>query len=127
MYWSVSESNVPSKLCDAVLQVIVKYAEKHNLNRQVETQEVINEMLQYCRKRSDKLTLSTIVPIYIGGIASVATANPIPFWVAYMGSIATNRHNITKEAYSDINLATIKDSLERAGNVEQVPLLKEKL
>ena len=120
-----SDSKVPQRLCDCILQEIVKYAEGHNLDRRVETQEVIDSMLDYCRKRGDKLTLNTIVPIYVGGIASVATANPLPFWVAYMGSIAANRHNITKEAYSDINLAAIKDSMERAGDVEQVSLLKE--
>lgn len=120
-----AETKVPQILCDAIVRTVIGYAEKHGLDRKVETQELMKPLLEYSRKRGDKVTLSTIVPIYIGGFASVATGNPIPFWITYVASFAVNRKRINKEARSDANHMYIQGAVDRASVVEHASLLME--
>eukprot|EP00980_Cylindrotheca_fusiformis_P021760 scaffold8587_cov97-Cylindrotheca_fusiformis.AAC.8 len=118
-----AESKIPQVLCDAIVKTVLDYAERRGLDRRVETQELVTPLLEYSQKRGDKVTLSTIVPIYIGGLASVATGTPIPFWITYVASFAANRNNIRKEVQSDCNLLYIQSAVERASIVEHESLL----
>lgn len=120
-----AESRIPQILCDAIVKTVIGYAESHGLDRKVETQELMTLLLEYSRKRGDKVTLSTIVPIYIGGFASVATGTPIPFWITYVASFAVNRKSIKKEARSDANHMYIQEAVGRASVVEHASLLTE--
>ena len=120
-----SESRVPKRLCDDIVNAIVKYAEDHNLDRKVETQELIDAVIKYSKKREDKIAFATVLPIYMGGIASAATANPIPFWITYLLSVAVNGRNISKEAVSEMNLSEMKENIGRAADVEKTSLIRE--
>ena len=58
-------------MCKYVLKTIVRYAEKHDLDRQTEIQELLGPVERHAEKRNNKAALNQVLPFYIGYAATI--------------------------------------------------------
>jgi hypothetical protein len=62
--WS-STSEVPQTLCKAISKQIIKYANKHDLDRQQELKELLNPLIDYAKGRGRKQVSSFFLSFYL--------------------------------------------------------------
>lgn len=117
---SSDEQSSQEKLCKALLQCIVKYAEENDLDRNHEVQEFLAPVQRMAQKHESSAALSAILPFYVGYAASLITLNPIPMFVgatmtAMSDSNVGERENVNK----------FKKETERKADLEKTSLLDE--
>merc|ERR1712183_469522 len=103
------EISISQKLCKKVLSCVIKYAENHELDRNVEMQELLKPVEEYSVKRNSKAALRYVVPFYIGYTASLITANPLPMLIGF-GVLNAGNEGIENE---NKNLTSIAKETDR--------------
>lgn len=119
--WS-SSSEVPQRLCNVISKEIIKYANKHNLERQQELKELLDPLIDYAKGRGRKQIL-TMLPWFAA--LTVSTVNPVAFYATYMSMIAANSDSLNKGDRADKNTIDMASMGNRHGNVEKASLLDE--
>jgi hypothetical protein len=114
-------ASISEKLCKAVLQCVVKYAQEHDLDRQAEVEEVLKPVERYVVKKTGKAEFKSILPFYLGYTVSILTANPIPMMIGF-GMMAGGAQDITQER---ANMGKISNESNRIADVETTGLLDE--
>mmetsp|Transcript_27683 Transcript_27683/g.31051 ORF Transcript_27683/g.31051 Transcript_27683/m.31051 type:complete len:317 (-) Transcript_27683:18-968(-) len=119
--WS-SSSEVPQQLCKAISKQIIKYANKHDLDRQQELKELLNPLIDYAKGRGRKQALQ-MLPWFAA--LTVSTINPLAFYATYMSMLAANSDSLSKGDRADRNTIDMAEMGSRHGNVEKASLLDE--
>jgi hypothetical protein len=119
--WPAS-TQIPEKLCKAILKQIIKYAYQHDLDRQTELKELLDPLIAYANKRGRKQSLQ-LLPWFAA--LTVSTVNPLAFYSTYMTMIMVNGENMNKRDRADQNTIDIVESGNRHGKVEKAGLLDE--
>jgi hypothetical protein len=114
-------ASISQALCKSVLQYVVKYAEKHDLDRQAEVEEVLKPVQQYVGTKTGKAEMKAILPFYLGYTVSLVTANPIPMMIGF-GMMAGGTQDIAQER---LNMGKISTESNRIADVETTGLLDE--
>jgi len=63
--------SISETMCKFVLKTIVRYAEEHDLDRQIEIQELLGPVERHAQKRNNKAALNQVLPFYIGYAATI--------------------------------------------------------
>jgi hypothetical protein len=116
-----SRQSVPQKLCKAVLQCVVRYATRHDLDRQREVGELLKPVEAHFAKRNDAAQFKNALPFYIGYTATLITANPLPMLVGVSIMGATGDAMIQEQR----NMMSIAKHSSRMADVETTGLLDE--
>jgi hypothetical protein len=116
-----SQQSVPQKLCKAVLQCVVRYATRHDLDRQREVRELLKPVEVHFAKRNDAAQFKNALPFYIGYTATLITANPLPMLVGVSIMGATGDAMIQEQR----NMMSIAKHSSRMADVETTGLLDE--
>ncbi|OEU19707.1 hypothetical protein FRACYDRAFT_235763 [Fragilariopsis cylindrus CCMP1102] len=119
--WS-STSEVPQALCKAISKQIIKYANKHDLDRQQELKELLNPLIDYAKGRGRKQAIQ-MLPWFAA--LTVSTINPLAFYATYMSMLAANSDALSKGDRADRNTIDMAEMGNRHGNVEKASLLDE--
>ena len=119
--WS-SSSEVPQQLCKAISKQIIKYANKHDIDRQQELKELLNPLIDYAKGRGRKQALQ-MLPWFAA--LTVSTINPLAFYATYMSMLAANSDSLSKGDRADRNTIDMAEMGSRHGNVEKASLLDE--
>lgn len=117
-------TGVSQILCKKLLQVVVKHASQHDLDRQQEVQELLEPLQRLAIKKDAKAELALFLPIYIGMGATMITANPLPMWIGASITNAMSFKVLEKEGERK-NISSIEQETNRMANVEQASLLDE--
>jgi len=117
-----STSEVPQQLCKAISKQIIKYANKHNLEREQELKELLNPLIDYAKGRGRKQALQ-MLPWFAA--LTVSTVNPLAFYATYMSMLAANSDALSKGDRADRNTIDMAELGNRHGNVEKASLLDE--
>lgn len=118
-----NENNVLSsqeKLCKALLQTVVRYAEEHDLDRGKEVQEFLQPVQRIAAKHESNAALSAILPFYVGYAASLVTLNPLPMFVG-----ATMTALSESNTGEQTNVRTFAKETSRKADLEKTSLLDE--
>jgi hypothetical protein len=115
-------TKVPERLCKAITKQIIKYATKHDLDRQQELKELIDPLIEYANERGKKQSLA-LLPWFAA--LTVSTVNPIAFYTTYMTMIAVNGESMGKRDRADRNTIDMMEQGNRHGNIEKASLLDE--
>merc|ERR1712129_684592 len=97
--WSTS-SEVPQQLCKAITKEIIKYANKHDLDREHELNELLNPLIDYANGRGMKRAIN-MLPWFAA--LAVSTVNPLVFYATYIGMLAANSDSLKKGEIADNN------------------------
>lgn len=119
--WS-SSSEVPQRLCNAISKEVIKYANKHNLDREQELKELLDPLIDYAKGRGRKQMLS-MLPWFAA--LTVSTVNPLAFYATYMSMLAANSDSLNKGDRADRNTIDMAKMGNRHANVEKASLLDE--
>lgn len=117
-----SSSEVPQKLCSKISKEIIKYANKHNLDREQELKELLDPLISYAKGRGRKQALQ-MLPWFAA--LTVSTVNPLAFYTTYMTMLAANADQLSKGDRSDRNTINMAEMGKKHGNVEKASLLDE--
>jgi len=112
--------SVSKKLCKKILRVVVQYAEKNNLDRGTELDDLLGSVKRVISKRVTKKEMKAILPFYIGYSVALLTANPLPLIIGAMGTA-----NAAKSHVEIQNVEHIIAETDRLGDVETTGLLDE--
>jgi len=115
---------IPYRLSKKIMRAVAQYADKHNLDREAEIQELMAPVTRYLQKRIAKNEISESVPFYIGYTATLVTANPLFLLMGAAVSINTSRKN-TSAREECANAETLATEANRRGDVEKTSLLDE--
>ena len=118
------ESSIPQFLSRRLLRTIVEYATEHDLDRQHEIDEFLQPAIQRTRARMDQAANRKLnAPFYAGVALSIATANPLPMYLAYTaGTMSFLQDDSLKEG---ANLQKVAERSQRTANVETASLMDE--
>jgi len=119
--WS-SASEVPQQLCKTISREIIKYANKHDLNREQELKELLDPLIDYAKGRGRKQALQ-MLPWFAA--LTVSTINPLAFYATYMSMLAANSDSLSKGDRADRNTIDMAEMGKKHGNVEKASLLDE--
>jgi hypothetical protein len=117
-------TSVSQILCKKLLQVVVKHANQHDLDREAEVQELLEPLQKLAIKKDAKAELALFLPIYIGMGATMVTANPLPMWIGASITNAMSFKVLEKEGERK-NISSIEQETNRMANVEKASLLDE--
>ena len=114
------DTTVPELLCKRILQAVVRYAERHGLDRETELTELLAPVKRVAEARASKTELRAILPLYAGYTAALLTGNPLPMLVGAvaMSKVPDNSHELE-------NMHSIEKQTSRAADVERAGLLDE--
>ncbi|KAL3940197.1 MAG: hypothetical protein SGARI_001080, partial [Bacillariaceae sp.] len=115
-------TKVPERLCKAISKQIIKFANKHDLDRQQELKELIDPLIAYANARGKKQSLA-LLPWFAA--LTVTTVNPLAFYTTYMTMLAVNGESMGKRDRADRNTIDMLDQGNRHANVEKASLLDE--
>ena len=119
------QDNVPQLLCQALLRTVIHYAQKHDLDREHEIAEFLNPAVERTKQRLDNAANAKMnLPFYLGIGLSLATANPLPMYLAYAAGTASFLKDdvVTKEG---VHLEKVANQSRRSANVETASLMDE--
>ena len=114
--------SVSQALCKAILQCVIKYSEKENLDRKAEIEELTRPVAKYTEKLSNKEALNKMIPLYVGYGLTLMTANPLP---VLAGGFITSSSNCDKINERCENMQVISADSNRRTDVEKTSLLDE--
>ncbi len=117
-----SSSEVPQVLCKTISKEIIKYANKHDLEREQELKELLDPLIEYAKGRGRKQALN-MLPWFAA--LTVSTINPLAFYATYMGMLAANSEALNKGDRADRNTIDMAEMGKKHGNVEKASLLDE--
>ncbi len=117
-----SSSDVPQRLCKVISKEIIKYANKHDLDREHELKELLDPLIEYAKGRGRKQALQ-MLPWFAA--LTVSTINPLAFYATYMSMLAANSDALNKGDRADRNTMDMTEMGKKHGNVEQASLLDE--
>jgi len=115
------QPSIPQKVCKCVMKCVVRYAEKHDLDRQTEVKELLTPVEKYSMARNNKEALHQILPFYVGYAASLITANPIPMLVG--ATIMGARGDKSEKERQ--NMVSITNETNKIADIETAGLLDE--
>ncbi|VEU38285.1 unnamed protein product [Pseudo-nitzschia multistriata] len=119
--WS-SSSEVPQRICNAISKEVIKYANKHNLDREQELKELLDPLIDYAKGRGRK-QMFQMLPWFAA--LTVSTVNPLTFYATYVSMLAANSENLNKGDRADKNTIDMAQMGNRHANVEKASLLDE--
>jgi len=115
------QESIPVKLVKRILQCVIKYAEKHDLDREKEINELMDPVQRLVHAKTENAALKQSVPFYIGYTAALVTGNPIPIMLGLVAFAATPE----KLKQENENAESFNTETKRAANIETVGLLDE--
>ena len=125
MYGSKRPRSIPQKLCSKIIDNVIAYAKRYDLDREKEVQELLKPVERRLMRVSDRKDLKSLVPFYLGYTASLITFNPIPVIVGLGGSIRNIKKDGDVADNMRINSFQIKKRFVRRGTEEKSSLLDE--
>ena len=117
-----SSSEVPQRLCKVISKEIIKYANKHDLDREQELKELLDPLIEYAKGRGRKQAMQ-MLPWFAA--LTVSTINPLAFYATYMSMLAANSDALNKGDRADRNTIDMTEMGKKHGNVEKASLLDE--
>ena len=117
-----SSSDVPQRLCKIISKEIIKYANKHDLDREQELKELLDPLIEYAKGRGRKQALQ-MLPWFAA--LTVSTLNPLAFYATYMSMLAANSEALNKGDRADRNTIDMTEMGKKHSNVEKASLLDE--
>ena len=117
-----STSEVPQRLCKTISKEIIKYANKHDLDREQELKELLDPLIDYAKGRGRKQAMQ-MLPWFAA--LTVSTVNPLAFYATYMGMLAANSEALNKGDQADRNTIDMAEMGKKHANVEKASLLDE--
>lgn len=117
-----SSSDVPQRLCKIISKEIIKYANKHDLDREQELKELLDPLMEYAKGRGRKQALQ-MLPWFAA--LTVSTLNPLAFYATYMSMLYANSETLDKGDEADRNTIDMTEMGKKHGNVEKASLLDE--
>jgi hypothetical protein len=118
-------SDIPPLLCRKISQSVIRYADRHGLDRKTEIDDLLQPLHKYATQREAK-QLAKMLPWLVPALgATVVTGSPLPVYFAYMASNIVESVNIEKGSTSSANTDHMLESGERAANIEHTSLLEE--
>jgi hypothetical protein len=117
-------TGVSQILCKKLLQLVVRHASHHDLDREAEVQELLEPLQKLALKKDAKAELAVFLPIYIGMGATMVTANPLPMWI---GASITNAmtFKVVERDGERRNISSMEQETNRMAHVEKASLLDE--
>lgn len=117
-----SSSEVPQELCRNISKEIIKYANKHNLDREQELKELLEPLINYATGRGRKQALR-LLPWFAA--LAVSTVNPLTFYATYMSMLSANFDTLVQGDRADRNTINMAEMGKKQGDVENASLLDE--
>lgn len=114
------ETSSQQKLCKALLQCVVHYAEEHDLDRAKEVQEFLQPVQKLAQKHESNAALSAILPFYVGYAASIITLNPVPMFVGATMTALSDSNTGEQQ-----NVRGFASETSRKADLEKTSLLDE--
>ena len=115
-------NSIPQNLCQKVLNCVVAYAKRYDLDREVEIKELLKPVEKRLVKTATNQEIRDVLPFYLGYTASLITLNPLPMLVGF--TVMTQNSKNGSENLNR-NLNQITKATERRSNEEQTSLLDE--
>lgn len=115
-------NSIPQKLCQKVLNCVVAYAKRYDLDREAEIKELLEPVEKRLVKTATNQEIRDVLPFYLGYTASLITLNPLPMIVGF--TVMTQNSKNGSENLNR-NLNQITKATERRSNEEQTSLLDE--
>lgn len=116
------KQSISQTLCKKVLQLIINYAEEHDLDRQHELRELLDPVERHAVRRNDRKSLQLMLPFYVGYTASLLTLNPLPMLAGAAAMTAMGDGGIAEETQ---NVQSIQSETNRRADIERTSLLDE--
>lgn len=117
-----SSSEVPQELCKNISKEIIKYANKHDLDREQELKELLSPLIEYATGRGRKQALR-MLPWFAA--LAVSAVNPLTFYATYMSMLSVNFDTLVQGDRADRNTISMAEMGKKQGNVENASLLDE--
>ena len=114
------QQSCQQKLCKALLQCVVQYAEEHNLDRGKEVQEFLQPVQKLAARHESNAALKGILPFYVGYAASMITLNPVPMFVGATMTALSDSNTGEQE-----NVRKFASETSRKADLEKTSLLDE--
>ena len=115
-------NSIPQNLCQKVLNCVVAYAKRYDLDREVEIKELLKPVEKRLVRTATNQEIRDVLPFYLGYTASLITLNPLPMLVGF--TVMTQNSKNGSENLNR-NLNQITKATERRSNEEQTSLLDE--
>jgi hypothetical protein len=114
--------NVVQVLCQILIQCVIRHAEKENLDRETEINELFLPFQKVTSDKANRSAVLAVLPAYVGMGASILTGgNPLPFYIGYAVSI----NAIAQQEKDLANFKHIAATTQRMSNVETTNLLND--
>jgi hypothetical protein len=114
--------NVVQVLCQLLIQCVIRHAEKENLDRETEINELFLPFQKVTSDKANRSAVLAVLPAYVGMGASILTGgNPLPFYIGYAVSI----NAIAQQEKDLANFKHIAATTQRMSNVETTNLLND--
>jgi hypothetical protein len=118
---SSNNNSIAQMLGKSVMQCVFRYAQKHNLDRKAEIEELLEPVQRYALKRNNQQSLDMLIPLYVGYAATLITLNPIPVIVG--AAVFASKAEEAKERAQ--NMKSISSEAARKADEETTSLLDE--
>lgn len=114
-------NSIPQKLCNKILNCVIAYSKRFELDREAEIKELLTPVEARLVKTVADKELRNVVPFYLGYAASMVTLNPLPMLIGFavMNNNAGEGDNLNR------NLDQITKTTKRRADEEQTSLLEE--
>jgi hypothetical protein len=114
--------NVPKSLCQALLQCVIRHAQRHDLDRETEVADLLAPLQRIAAQKGTSNALAVMLPMYAGfGATILAGGNPIPMWIGYGVAVS----QIGKQEQELQVMRELASTTSRMANVETTSLLLE--
>jgi len=115
------KNDVTKILGKRVLQTVIRYATEHDLDREVEANELLEPFSRYIARRNASAEMKAVASLYAGYSAMILTGNPL----LGMAGLAVWSTQIASRDSEMRNFETMQKETSRKANVETAGLLDE--
>ena len=119
------DNSIPQVLCRALLNIVIRHAEEHGLDRKTEVTELLEPISRVTAQNEDKANASLLLPAFVGVGLSVLTGNPLPLYIGYVAGGILASNDATGITNSANNLCQLSKVTNRRADAEKTGLLDE--